>query len=476
MALPAPPPFYLCNRLATATALVTLVTIHAVVHISAHVRMAEIVCVSAAMTLRALEHRVVAWVRVAGRAHPVGVAVVGREVSVIERRTRPGGGGMARSARRREARRSVVRIRRAVVVGLVAADASGRQCRVVVVDVAHHTSHGRSRMEASKREGRVVVIKGRARPVRGAMADIAGRWEAGARVGRRIGVVVVGLMARNAGRVRGSQSVVPVHVALRAGHREMEARERKPGRRMVKRAAAPVGRGVALIACRREPCLRVIRSRGPLVVLQMALGAGPAGETVVVIHVALRAGERGMEPGQCEARGCVIKGGRRPVCRAVAGLASLRETSRSVRRIRGAVEISQVAADASRVRGGQVVIAIHVALRALHGGMEARQREAGGRVIERRIAPRRGAMALLAGLREVRLHVIGVRCALEVGQMAAHASRIRAGQVVVVVHMALRTLQRSMCARQREAGGRVIEGRVQPAGCAVALLTSLRES
>src|SRR5205807_1436286 len=127
----------------------------------------------------------------------------------------PGGGCMARSARRREARRSVIRIRRAVVVGLVTADARSRQRRVVVVDVAHHASHSRCGMESSKREGRVVVIKGRARPVRGA---------------------------------------------------------------------------VALIARSREAGLRVIWSRCALVILQVALGAGTAGQAVVVIHVALRAG------------------------------------------------------------------------------------------------------------------------------------------------------------------------------------------
>jgi hypothetical protein len=60
----------------------------------------------------------------------------------------------------------------------------------------------------------------------------------------------------------------------------------------------------------------------------------------------------------------------------MARLASLRETRRRVRRIRGAGEISQVAAYASCVRGRQIVIAIHVALRALQRGMEARQREA----------------------------------------------------------------------------------------------------
>jgi len=132
---------------------------------------------------------------VTSRAHPVGVAVVRREVGVIESRSGPGGGCMARSARRREARRSVIRIRRAVVIRLVAAHACGRQRRVVVVDVAHHASHGRCGMKSSKREGRVVVIKGRARPVRGAVAHVTSRREAHLRVHRIIRIVVVGLMA-----------------------------------------------------------------------------------------------------------------------------------------------------------------------------------------------------------------------------------------------------------------------------------------
>ena len=84
-----------------------------------------------------------------------------------------------------------------------------------------------------------------------------------------------------------------------------------------------------------------------------------------------------MEPGQRETSGGVIKGRGSPIRRAVARLARLRETSRRVRRIVGAVEIGQVAADAGSVRGRQIVIPVHVALRALQGGMEARQREAG---------------------------------------------------------------------------------------------------
>ena len=60
-----------------------------------------------------------------------------------------------------------------------------------------------------------------------------------------------------------------------------------------------------------------------------------------------------------------------------------------------------MAADAGGVRCGQVVIPIHMALRARHSRVEPSQRESCGRVIEARVAPISGAMALLASLRDV---------------------------------------------------------------------------
>jgi len=135
-----------------------------------------------------------------------------------------------------------------------------------------------------------------------------------------------------------------------------------------------------------------------------------------------------------------------------------------------------VATDTSRVRGRQVVIAIHVALRALQRRMRARQREACGRVVERRIPPRRSRVALLAGLREIRLHVIRIRGPLEILQVATDAGRVRAGQVVVVVDVALHALDAGVRSRQGESRGRVIKRRACPGGRAVALLASLRES
>src|SRR5271157_4374756 len=93
------------------------------------------------MAIGALENRVVIRIRVACRTHSIRVAMVDRErrvLSVIERRVQPVGGAMTVLARRREELRlrGMPRIRRVVVVGLVAADAGSRQRGVVVVDMA----------------------------------------------------------------------------------------------------------------------------------------------------------------------------------------------------------------------------------------------------------------------------------------------------------------------------------------------------
>src|SRR5437588_12951537 len=111
----------------------------------------------------------------------------------------------------------------------------------------------------------------------------------------------------------------------------------------------------------------------------------------------------------------------------MARLASLREIRLHVIGIRRALEILQVATHASRVRAGQVVIAVHVALRALHAGMEAGQREASSRVIEGRAGPVGGAVALLASMREAGSDVIRIRSSLEMLQVATNAGCIRAG-------------------------------------------------
>jgi hypothetical protein len=143
---------------------VALVTVHAVVNVATDVRVAEVAGVVIAMASGALEHAVVARIRVARRAHTIGIPVIGREVGVIERRSRPAGRRVAGIASLREAGRRMVRVRRTRIVRIVAAVARRGQRRVVVVHVALRAGHV-GRVIARQRERGHTVIKGRTLPV-----------------------------------------------------------------------------------------------------------------------------------------------------------------------------------------------------------------------------------------------------------------------------------------------------------------------
>ena len=160
-----------------------------------------------------------------------------------------------------------------------------------------------------------------------------------------------------------------------------------------------------------------------------------------------------MRAGQGETRGRVVEVRSGPRRCVVALLAGLGKSRLYVIGIGGALEIRQVARHTGCIGTGQVVITIHVALYALQRGMRAGQGEAGGGMIKRRITPRGRGVALLAGLREIRLHVVRIGGALEVLQMAAHTSRVGAGQVVIVVDVALHALHGRVRAGQWESGG-----------------------
>ena len=79
-------------------------------------------------------------------------------------------------------------------------------------------------------------------------------------------------------------------------------------------------------------------------------------------------------------------------------------------------------------------------------------------------------MALLAGLREARTHVVWIRGALKVFQVARYARG--AGQFVVVIEVAIGTRARrnGMRARQSESRSRVIKLAVCPGHAVMALL------
>ena len=135
-----------------------------------------------------------------------------------------------------------------------------------------------------------------------------------------------------------------------------------------------------------------------------------------------------------------------PRTRVVTRLAGGWESGCNVVRVGGAVVVSLVAA----VTGGrkrQVVI-VDVAAGTRHGRMESGQRERGVVVIERRWNPCGGVVANLALLREANLRVVGRVGGVEVIQVTSDAGG--AGQVVIVVDVALRTLQRGVRAGQRK--------------------------
>ncbi len=119
-----------------------LVTVHAVVYIPVHalVMPVGIGLISMFMATQTRENQIVLRIRVAriARGRP---AVCLREPRVVEGCTQPACRRVASLAGVREARRGVVRIRRVVVIRLVAAYASRIRDLVVAIDVALRAGH-----------------------------------------------------------------------------------------------------------------------------------------------------------------------------------------------------------------------------------------------------------------------------------------------------------------------------------------------
>src|SRR5262249_14232240 len=128
-------------------------------------------------------------------------------------------------------------------------------------------------------------------------------------------------------------------------------------------------------------------------------------------------------------------------------------------------------------RAGQVVVIVDVAVGAgaRWHGMQSGKRKPGAVVVELRVRPVAGVVALLAGLREVRSRVIRIGRALEVLQVSGYAGS--AGSVVVIVNVAVGAGARrhGVQAGEREPGAVVVELRVRPVAGVVTLLAGLRE-
>jgi hypothetical protein len=153
-------------------------------------------------------------------AYALGVTVVGREPRVVERGSRPGGCRVASLAGGWESRRLVIRIGRALVIGLVTAVAICRHARVVVVHVA--TGTGDCGMSPRERERRVVVIERRRLPRRGRVAQFTLLRKSRGNVIGVGGPLKILQVTRNAGRV--GKTVVVVDVAGRTRHVHVRAR------------------------------------------------------------------------------------------------------------------------------------------------------------------------------------------------------------------------------------------------------------
>ena len=325
-----------------------LITINAVVDIPAYFFVVEIGRVIAAMATGALEDGVVVRINVARGAHVIRVTVIRRErrvLRVIERGPGPRRGVVAGRAGGWEELRLgfVARVRRVVVVRLMAANARDGQRRVIVVDVAVRANPWRHQVRARQGECGVVVVESRVCPNHRVMAQIALSGEACRRVPRIGGSEVVLLVARVAQhRV---QRIVIVHMAVDALPRRHRVRsgQREARGRVVKLTIGPQYRVVAVFAGRREPCMGNGSRRGTVVLL-VARVAGCATQRVVVVDMAVGALPRRHRVGSIERKpGAVVVEGRiQPGGCVVARAAGLREVRSHVTRICGSLIVLQV--------------------------------------------------------------------------------------------------------------------------------------
>jgi len=269
-------------------------------------------------------------------------------------------------------------------------------------------------------------------------------------------------------------------VAIRAEPRRhcVRAGQLETGGRVIESGVRPQHCVVAGLASRRERCGDVVHRRGCVVVIRLvARDTSCRRQVVIVVDVAIGASARrhGVGAAQREAGSVVIKRCVQPGAGAVTLIAGLREVRRDVIRIRRALIVLEVAADAGR--SGQVVIVVNVAISALarRNRVKSSQRESRGVVIERRVHPVRCVMTLVTGLREVRRHVVRVRRALIVLQVAADAGRGIDAVVVIDVAIGAGTRRNDMHSGKREARGCVVECSTCPVAGAVTLIARLRE-
>ena len=274
-----------------------------------------------------------------------------RRLVVIERGVGPDRRVVTEFASGWEAGGLVRWIGRACVVLLVTRIAQRRVQRVVVVDVAIGADARRHGMRACELESGAGVIEGAIAPQHCVVTGFArGRESRRLMVHWRGCIVVVVLMATDAGRDGDVVVVIDVAVGALAGRNSVRSGERKSGAVVVERSVVPVGRVVARVAGLREVRGYVIGIGRALVVLQMAGHARGTVQVVVVVDVAIGTSARWnrVRSSQREACVVVVEGRIHPVGGVVARLTSLREVGLNVVGIGRGLVILQVARHALR--------------------------------------------------------------------------------------------------------------------------------
>ena len=196
---------------------------------------------------------------------------------------------------------------------------------------------------------------------------------------RRGRVVVVGLVATDAGRHRDVVVVVDVAIGALPRRYGVRAGQRESGLGVIKGRRLPGARVVAKLAGLREAALHVVGIGRVLEILQVARYTSRGRDLVVVVDVAVRTGPRrhGVRAGQREVHRGVIERRRLPGGSRMAGLARLREIQGDVVRVGRALKILQMAGDTRSAVQGVVVVDVTIGARARRHSVGAGQDEAG---------------------------------------------------------------------------------------------------
>lgn len=168
----------------------------------------------------------------------------------------------------------------------------------------------------------------------------------------------------------GGELVVPIDVALSAGHVDVRAGQRECGFGVIKGSRCPGRGGVTGVALLRDTSRGVVGIGGALIVLEMAGDASGRAQVEVAIRVALIALQGGVSAGQRETYSVVIESGRLPSRRRMALLASLWKSQCDVVRIRRLLVIGKVATHTGC--RSALILPARVAGRAVQRGVHSR--------------------------------------------------------------------------------------------------------